>query len=113
MRCDAVAGNVSQGAVNACLRPLASMDGCSVLTPEGMGSRSLGYHPIQIALAANNGSQCGFCSPGWTMQVRGGGEHVPVHTHHAPLSPTYLSHSATTSTHNNPHPGCGLHTPRR
>jgi hypothetical protein len=32
-------GELRTGAVNACLRPLCSMDGCSVVTPEGLGSK--------------------------------------------------------------------------
>ena len=54
---------------NSCLRPLCSMGGLNVITAEGLGSRAKGYHPVQTALADANGSQCGFCSPGWTLQA--------------------------------------------
>jgi xanthine dehydrogenase/oxidase len=54
---------------NSCLRPLCSMSGFNVITAEGLGSRIAGYHPVQTALANSNGSQCGFCSVGWTMEM--------------------------------------------
>ncbi len=64
-----VAGAVKYESVNACLRPLCSMGGFNVITAEGIGSQRMGYHPVQTALATHNGSQCGFCSVGWTMQA--------------------------------------------
>ena len=54
---------------NACLRPLLSLDGCHVLTTEGLGSADAGFGPVQKALAAFDGSQCGYCSPGFTVAM--------------------------------------------
>lgn len=62
-------GQTQYESVNSCLRPLCSMDGFNVITAEGIGSKLKGYHPVQTALAKANGSQCGFCSVGWTMQA--------------------------------------------
>jgi xanthine dehydrogenase small subunit len=50
---------------NACIRPLASVDGCGVLTVEGLG----GSHPVQRALVERHGSQCGFCTPGFVTAM--------------------------------------------
>jgi xanthine dehydrogenase small subunit len=50
---------------NACIRPLASVDGLGVLTVEGLG----GAHPVQQAMLACHGSQCGFCTPGFVTAM--------------------------------------------
>jgi xanthine dehydrogenase small subunit len=50
---------------NACIRPLASVDGCGVLTVEGLG----GTHPAQREMVERHGSQCGFCTPGFVMAM--------------------------------------------
>ena len=33
------------------------------------GSKRTGFHPLQTAIADGNGSQCGFCTPGWVMNM--------------------------------------------
>jgi xanthine dehydrogenase small subunit len=50
---------------NACIRQLPSVDGLAVLTVEGLG----GAHPVQRAMVAGHGSQCGFCTPGFVMAM--------------------------------------------
>jgi xanthine dehydrogenase small subunit len=50
---------------NACIRLLATVDGCAVLTVQGLG----GAHPVQQAMVACHGSQCGFCTPGFVMAM--------------------------------------------
>ena len=55
--------------VNACLAPLPSVDGCAVITVEGIGSSKERLHPVQERIAKNNGSQCGFCTPGIVMSM--------------------------------------------
>jgi xanthine dehydrogenase/oxidase len=56
-------------AINACLRPLVGLDGTMVTTTQGIGNVKDGIDEVQYNLAANNGSQCGYCSPGFTMNM--------------------------------------------
>lgn len=55
-------------AVNACLAPLCSVDGCQVTTIEGIGTAA-SPHPAQKRIAELHGSQCGFCTPGIVMSL--------------------------------------------
>ncbi|MEO7732098.1 MAG: molybdopterin cofactor-binding domain-containing protein, partial [Kofleriaceae bacterium] len=58
--------------VNSCLRPLCLLDGQSITTTEGIGNVRDGVHPVQHAIVACNGSQCGFCTPGFVMNMFAG-----------------------------------------
>jgi len=49
--------------------PICSMHGAHVITIEGIGSTRDVLHPLQRAMARNNGSQCGFCTPGFIMSL--------------------------------------------
>eukprot|EP01047_Picozoa_sp_COSAG01_P062785 COSAG01_NODE_8041_length_2945_cov_1.368236_1_plen_715_part_10 len=68
---DPVSGKPTTKHVNSCLRPLCSCDGLEISTVESVGSQESGLHPIQKQLADNNGSQCGYCTPGWVMAMMG------------------------------------------
>ncbi|RMD90811.1 MAG: FAD-binding protein, partial [Alphaproteobacteria bacterium] len=64
-------GRVRYRAVNACILFLPELDGCDVLTVEGVRSPDGGLHPIQEAMVDCHGSQCGFCTPGFVMSLYG------------------------------------------
>ncbi len=55
-------------AVNACLLPIAGLDGQELVTSEGLGSPA-DLHPVQQELAVRGGSQCGFCTPGFVCSM--------------------------------------------
>lgn len=55
-------------AVNACIYFLPMLDGKELVTVESLGGpRNL--HPVQTAMAEGNGTQCGFCTPGFVMSL--------------------------------------------
>jgi xanthine dehydrogenase small subunit len=54
--------------VNACIRPLASLDGRAVVTVEALAEGGA-LHPVQRAMVEHHGSQCGFCTPGIVMAL--------------------------------------------
>jgi xanthine dehydrogenase small subunit len=72
--CTVLVGRLAGGAlhyepVNACIRLLASLDGCHVVTVEHLRGADGGLHPVQAALVEHHGSQCGFCTPGFVMAL--------------------------------------------
>ena len=44
-----------------------SLDGMIVTTTEGIGNVHEGLDPVQHCIAMHNGTQCGFCTPGFVM----------------------------------------------
>lgn len=62
-------GAVTYQAINACIRPLASLDGCQIFTVEDVRGADGVLHPVQQAMVALHASQCGFCTPGIVMSL--------------------------------------------
>lgn len=56
-------------AVNACILFLASLDGSSIVTIEYLQGVDGRLNPVQTAMVAHHGSQCGFCTPGFVMSL--------------------------------------------
>lgn len=52
-----------------CLLPLYACDGLDITTIEALGNRRDGYDQIQESLVRFGGTQCGFCSPGFVMNM--------------------------------------------
>jgi xanthine dehydrogenase YagT iron-sulfur-binding subunit len=69
-QCGACTVLVDGRRVNSCLALAVSYDGADVLTIEGVARGDL-LHPVQAALIAHDGFQCGFCTPGQVMSAIG------------------------------------------
>src|SRR5262245_21007281 len=61
--CGACTVLVDGEAVNACLVPVAQVEGARITTIEGLRGR----HPLQRAFVVHGGAQCGICTPGMIM----------------------------------------------
>ena len=80
---DRHSGRLEHRTVNACLAPICSIDGCHIVTVEGLGSvTKSNLHPTQSRLAEMFGSQCGFCTPGIVMSLYG----IVTSSNHSPSS---------------------------
>lgn len=55
--------------VNSCLLPLAAVAGREVVTVEGVAPSRTELHPVQEAMIAAGGSQCGYCTPGFVVSL--------------------------------------------
>jgi xanthine dehydrogenase small subunit len=54
--------------VNSCIATLGQLDGGELITVEDLAHEGK-LHPVQTAMAAGHGSQCGFCTPGIVMSL--------------------------------------------
>ena len=57
--------------VNTCILPVAALDHAWLLTIEEIGDHQR-LHPVQEAVIQANGTQCGFCTPGFIMGLVAG-----------------------------------------
>ncbi|MCU0565047.1 MAG: xanthine dehydrogenase small subunit [Oculatellaceae cyanobacterium Prado106] len=65
-------GNPQYQAMNSCLIPLGAIAGRHIVTVEGLTVEGLAeseLHPVQAAMVATGGSQCGYCTPGFIMSL--------------------------------------------
>ena len=67
--CGACTVHVDGEPVLSCLRLALSVEGCDVLTIEGL-ARGRRLDPVQEAFLDNSAVQCGFCTPGMVMMGR-------------------------------------------
>ncbi|MVU82983.1 2Fe-2S iron-sulfur cluster binding domain-containing protein [Nocardia sp. ET3-3] len=61
-------------AINACLVPVAALDGQEIVTAEGLATLDgsgtpTELHPVQQEMAVRGGSQCGYCTPGFICSM--------------------------------------------
>jgi xanthine dehydrogenase small subunit len=72
--CTVLVGRLRQGAlryeaINSCIRFVAVLDACHVVTVEHLKAVTGYAHPVQRAMTELHGSQCGFCTPGIVMSL--------------------------------------------
>jgi carbon-monoxide dehydrogenase small subunit len=79
--CGACTVIVDGDAVRSCLMLAVQADGATVRTIEGLGSPQ-DMNPLQTAMRDNHAFQCGFCTPGFMMQVTALLENDPTATEH-------------------------------
>ena len=65
-------GDLRYRAVNACIQFVPALHGRQLLTVEDVKRADGTLHPVQQALVDRHGSQCGFCTPGFIMQLYAG-----------------------------------------
>ena len=76
-------------AINSCIVLLGQIDGQSVRTVEGLRGTDGAPHPVQVAMAEADATQCGFCTPGFVMSAYAfavGGEKPDLDTIHDALA---------------------------
>jgi len=56
-------------ALNACILFLPQLHGKAVRTVEGIAAPDGTLHPVQEAMIEHHGSQCGFCTPGFVVNM--------------------------------------------
>ncbi|XP_048234114.1 abscisic-aldehyde oxidase isoform X3 [Ricinus communis] len=66
-----VLDKVEDFTVSSCLTLLCSINGCSVITSDGLGNNKDGFHSIHQRFAGFHASQCGFCTPGMCVSLFG------------------------------------------
>lgn len=65
--CGACTVHLDGQAIRSCTVEMSRLDGATITTIEGLGAT--GEHPLQIAWAAHNVPQCGYCQSGQIMQA--------------------------------------------
>ena len=63
------AGGVRYQPVTSCLTPLGELHGRHLLTIEGLNLPQPQLNPVQEAMVAEGGSQCGYCTPGFIVSM--------------------------------------------
>ena len=62
-------GALRYEAINSCIFFVGALHGCQILTVEHLAGADGALHPVQQALVDFDGSQCGFCTPGFVMSI--------------------------------------------
>lgn len=63
-------GRIEYRPVTSCIQFVAQLDGCHVISVEGLAYDGK-LNPIQEAMIAEHGAQCGYCTPGMVASLCG------------------------------------------
>jgi xanthine dehydrogenase YagT iron-sulfur-binding subunit len=66
-QCGACTVHLDGRRVVSCMTPAVQVDGCEVLTIEGLAPSDGELHPMQQAFIDHDALQCGYCTPGQIM----------------------------------------------
>ena len=69
--CGACTISVDGEPMKSCTMFAVQADGREIVTIEGVARKSGELHPIQQGFWEKHGLQCGFCTPGMIMSIRG------------------------------------------
>jgi xanthine dehydrogenase molybdopterin binding subunit/xanthine dehydrogenase small subunit len=61
-------GETTYRAINSCIALLPMLAGREIVTVEGLAGKDA-LHPVQQAMVECNGSQCGYCTPGFVVSM--------------------------------------------
>jgi xanthine dehydrogenase small subunit len=62
-------GAVRYRTMTSCLMPVGELEGRHLVTVEGVNLPAPGLNPVQEAMVAQGGAQCGFCTPGFIVSM--------------------------------------------
>jgi xanthine dehydrogenase small subunit len=65
-------GGLKHRAVNSCIQLVSVLHGRQLTTVEDLRAADGTLHPVQQAMVETHASQCGFCTPGFVMQLYAG-----------------------------------------
>ena len=68
-QCGACTVHIDGKRVLACLTLAAAAEGGDITTIEGLAGKDGALHPMQAAFVAQDGFQCGYCTPGQIMSA--------------------------------------------
>ena len=80
---DVVDGRIRYTSVNACITFVSALHGKQLITVEDLKSKDGALHQVQQALVDYNGTQCGYCTPGFVMSMFALSKNTPSADKHA------------------------------
>jgi xanthine dehydrogenase small subunit len=65
-------GELDYEPVNSCISFMYVLDGCHIVTVEGLKEDDDSLNAVQESMVDNHGAQCGFCTPGFICAMNAG-----------------------------------------